>query len=165
MRILVISDTHIPIAAKALPARIEEEARHADCCLHAGDMTNYEVFERLSQLTKTYAVSGNMDDDIVAQKLPQKQIIKLEEITLALTHGHGAPLSVVDYVKKTFAAEYAGIDIFVFGHSHIPCDIEENGKIYFNPGSPTDKIFALKLTYGVLDITGKKIKRRIVTLG
>jgi len=165
MKVLVISDTHIPVAAKALPAKIEEEARQADCCLHAGDMIDYEVFERLSQLTTTYAVCGNMDDDLVAQKLPQKQIIKLGEITVALTHGHGTPANVIEYVKKTFAGEYAGIDIFVFGHSHMPCNIEENGKIYFNPGSPTDKIFALQRTYGMLEVTGKKIKRRIITLG
>jgi hypothetical protein len=165
MKILVISDTHIPIAAKALPPRIEEEARRADVCLHAGDLVDYEVFERLCKLTKTYAVCGNMDNEDAVKKLPPKQIIKLGEITVALTHGRGAPANVMDYVKKTFAAQATEIDIFIFGHSHVPCDIEEGGKIYFNPGSPTDKIFAAKQTYGLLDINGKKIKRRIVNLG
>jgi uncharacterized protein len=165
MKILVISDTHIPVAADALPARIEEEARHADVCLHAGDLINYEVFERLAQLTETYGVCGNMDDETAAKKLPQKQIIKLGEITIALTHGRGAPANVIDNVKKIFAGQASEVDIFIFGHSHMPCDIEEGGKIYFNPGSPTDKIFALKRTYGLLEINGKKIKRRILTLG
>jgi len=165
MKVLVISDTHIPVAANALPSRIEEEARHADVCLHAGDLISYEVFERLCELTETYAVCGNMDNDDAVKKLPQKQIIKLGEITAALIHGRGAPANVRDYVKKTFAAQAAGIDIFIFGHSHVPCDIEEGGKIYFNPGSPTDKIFAARLTYGLLEINGKKIKRRIVNLG
>lgn len=165
MKILVISDTHIPVAAKALPAKIEEEARHADVCLHAGDLISYAVYERLCELTETYAVCGNMDDDDTIKKLPQKQIIKLGEITIGLTHGRGAPTSVMDNVKKIFAAQTAQIDIFVFGHSHVTCDIEENGKIYFNPGSPTDKIFSKKQTYGLLEIDGKKIKRRIITLG
>jgi len=165
MKILVISDTHIPVAADALPAEVEKEARNADVCLHAGDLINYEVFERLTQLTETYAVCGNMDDETAAKKLPQKQIIKLGGFTIALTHGRGAPATVINHVKKVFAAQAAEIDIFIFGHSHVPCDIEEDGKIYFNPGSPTDKIFALKRTYGLLEINGKKIKRRIVTLG
>jgi uncharacterized protein len=165
MRILVLSDTHIPVAAKSLPAQVEEEARHCDACLHAGDLISYEVFERLSELTETHAVCGNMDDDPVEKKLPSKKIIKLGDITVALTHGHGAPTNVMDSVKKIFANETANIDIFVFGHSHVPCDIEEHGKIYFNPGSPTDTIFSKKRTYGILEIDGKKIKRRLITLG
>lgn len=164
MKILVLSDTHIPVAAKHLPAVIEEEARKSDYCLHAGDLTCYEVYERLSELAETYAVCGNMDDPSVFNKLPDRKIIKLENVTIALTHGRGAPDTVMTHVDKTFADQYASIDVFIFGHSHIPLDKEKNGKIYFNPGSPTDKIFASKRTYGILEIDKKKITRRIVTL-
>jgi len=38
-------------------------------------------------------------------------------------------------------------------------------KIYFNPGSPTDTIFAPYQSYGILEINGKEIKRSIVKIG
>lgn len=164
MRILVLSDTHIPIAADALPAIIDEEARRADCCLHAGDLITYEVYEHLAKLVETHAVCGNMDDQPVIDKLPNKKIIKLEDVTIGLTHGRGAPDAVIPNVDKIFAHEYASIDMFVFGHSHIPTNEVINGKIYFNPGSPTDTMFAAKRTYGIIEIRGKKIIRKVVTL-
>ena len=164
MRILVLADTHIPIAAQKLPAKIEEEARRSDYCLHAGDMIEYSVFERLSQLTNTYGVCGNMDDRSVIDRLPQKQIIDIDGIKIGLTHGHGAPNKVIESLNKIFADDIADIDIFVFGHSHIACNIERNGKIYFNPGSPTDKIFTLKRSYGIITIDNKKINAKLVDI-
>jgi len=162
MKILVISDTHIPVAVKNLPPKIEEAARRSDCCLHAGDMIEYGVFERLSQLTKTYGVCGNMDDESVAQRLPRKQVITLEGITIGLTHGYGAPDKVINSINRIFADEFDKIDVFVFGHSHLACNIKKNGKLYFNPGSLTDKIFSPKRTYGILTIDGKKISAKVV---
>lgn len=165
MRILVLSDTHVPVAAKNLPPIIEEEARRCDVCLHAGDMISYDIYNRLSELVQTYAVCGNMDDQTVIDKLPNKKIIKFEDITLALAHGRGAPDAVISSLDKIFEKEYNSIDIFVFGHSHIATDVEIKGKIYFNPGSPTDTMFAPKRTYGILEIHGKKIVRKVVSIG
>lgn len=68
MRILVISDTHIPVITDTLPSIIETEVKKSDCCFHAGDWISLEVFEKLSGQIKTYAVSGNMDDENVKKK-------------------------------------------------------------------------------------------------
>lgn len=165
MRVLVISDTHIPIAANKLPSIIEEEAKLSDCCLHGGDFVIYPVFKTLNTWTKVYGVYGNMDDSMVREKLPAKQIIKLEEITLGLIHGGGHPSNLIDYINKEFSKEFKDIDIFVFGHSHCPLDKVIDGKIYFNSGSPTDRTFAPYCSYGILEIEGKEIKRRIVRIG
>jgi len=164
MKILVVSDTHIPIAADSLPTEIEKEAKNSDCCLHCGDFVDYSVFKTLNRWTKTYGVQGNMDNLTVRKNLPAKLIIKFEDITLGLTHGCGNPNNLIDYINKEFSEEFITIDIFVFGHSHLPFDKEINGKIYFNPGSLTDKVFTPYNSYGILNIKKNKIKRSIVKI-
>lgn len=165
MRILVISDTHIPVTEKELPSIIEEEAKKSDYCFHAGDVLNYEIVERLSKLVKTYAVCGNMDQDETRKKLPAKEIIKIENVTIGLIHGRGAPESIIDFINREFASDLKRIDIVIYGHSHCPCDKKIADKIYFNPGSPTDRVFAPYRSYGILEINGSNIKRRIVKIG
>ncbi len=165
LRILVISDTHIPVTAERLPEVIEKEARKSDCCIHCGDLIYYSVYEAISQWTKIFAVCGNMDEKATVDKLPKKQVLKFEEVTLGLTHGGGHPGKILDYVNREFAEEAKDIDIFTFGHSHNPLNQEIDGKIYFNPGSPTDTMFTPYRSYGILEIDGKLIKRRIVKIG
>ncbi|UCD15599.1 MAG: metallophosphoesterase [Candidatus Omnitrophota bacterium] len=165
MRVLVISDTHIPLAADKLPPEIEKEAKLSDCCLHAGDFIKMEVFNRISKWVKVYGVSGNMDDIMVKAHLPQKQIIEIERVKIGLIHGRGAPSGLIGYVRGEFCESFKDIDIFVFGHSHVPLNEKKEGKIYFNPGSPTDKMFAPYNSYGILEIDGTDIKGRIVKIG
>ena len=62
MRVLVLSDTHIPIAQEKLPPIIQKEAKSSDYCLHAGDFISYSVYKDLSSWTKTIGVCGNMDE-------------------------------------------------------------------------------------------------------
>ena len=165
MRVLVISDTHIPVTESQLPLVIEAEAKKSDCCLHCGDLMTYSVFEALSEWTKVYAVCGNMDEECVQEKLPCRQIIKLEDITVGLTHGSGHPDNIITCINNTFRKEFKKIDLFVFGHSHRALDQEIDSKIYFNPGSVLDKVFADYRSYGILEIEGKCLKRRIVKIG
>lgn len=164
MRVLVLSDTHTQGNPKEVISLIKDEAKLSDCCLHAGDFTDYQLLEALSKLTTLYAVAGNMDSQAIRDNLPDKRLISLEEVTIGLTHGRGAPMNIIDYVNKIFTGEFSKIDMFVFGHSHTPYDQEIKGKIYFNPGSVTDTIFAPYRSYGILEINGKNIKRKIVKL-
>ena len=165
MRILVISDTHIPAVTNALPEIIQEEAKKSDCCLHAGDFIVASVLQDLARLTKTYAVCGNMDSFDLKKDLPEKLILQFEDVKIGLIHGRGSPAALMDYIKKEFKAQSNELDMIVFGHTHYPLDKEMDGKIYFNPGSSTDKVFAPYPSYGILDINGKNIKRRIVKIG
>ena len=82
MRILVISDTHIPIAATHLPAQVLDEAAKCDACIHAGDIVQYQVIEQLSKLCPVYAVAGNMDDIKIKKKLPSHQCVNLGGIKI-----------------------------------------------------------------------------------
>ncbi|MCM8786979.1 MAG: metallophosphatase family protein [Candidatus Omnitrophica bacterium] len=164
MKVIVISDTHIPTCANALPSIVEEEIKKSDYCLHAGDFVSYKFFESLRKFTKISAVCGNMDEAIVMGNLPKKQIVELENVKIGLIHGRGAPNNLIQYIKDEFKNEYNSIDIFVFGHSHLPTDEMIEGKIFFNPGSPTDKIFAPYCSYGILEIKDKTIHKKIVKI-
>lgn len=165
MKVLVISDTHIPVAANELPAVIIEQAKKSNCCIHAGDFTGIEVLKNLENLTKIYAVSGNMDNPDIRERLPGKVIIELEGINVGIIHGRGAPSNLIDnYIKHEFSDDLKKIDIIIFGHTHYPADKTIEEKIYFNPGSPTDTIFAPYRSYGILEIEGKSIKRRIIKI-
>ena len=164
MKILVVADTHIPQSAKAIPPVIIQEAQNSDICLHAGDLTQLSIYQQLNKIVKTYAVYGNMDDPTVRESLPQKEIIQADSCTIGLTHGGGAPERIFSYLDNVFKDEKDAIDIFVFGHTHEPLDVEKEGKIYFNPGSCTDIIFAPYNSYGIIEIEGKTIKRSILKI-
>ena len=105
-----------------------------------------------------------MDCQELKEELPEKRIIELEGVKIALIHGSGHPDNLVKYIQDEFMPQREEIDIFVFGHSHRAIDKEYGGKFYFNPGSPTDKVFAPYCSYGILEIKGASIIRRVVKI-
>ena len=161
MRILVLSDTHIPRVAQDLPETIYEEINKSDMVLHAGDFIDEEVLDNIKRAKKeVYAVYGNMDSLELRRRLKNKEIITVGKFKIGLIHGYGAPKDLLDTVRGEFGA----VDAIVFGHSHSPVNIEKSGVLYFNPGSPTDTIFAKENTYGILEVTDKKIEGTIARL-
>ena len=160
MRILVLSDTHIPRVVQDLPERIYNEIKNVDMILHAGDFIDVEVLESLKKLKKVHAVYGNMDCPELRRTLKDKAIIQAGNFKIGLIHGYGAPRELMETVK----AEFTNVDAIVFGHSHIAMNIVKDGVLFFNPGSPTDKIFSTANTYGILEVSDKKIEGTIITL-
>lgn len=160
MRILVLSDTHIPKAAQDLPDEIYAEAAKYDMILHAGDFVERAFYEKLKRVKETKAVYGNMDPRELRDILNPKEVIEVEKVKIGLIHGYGAPGLLIETVRS----EFKNVDAIVFGHSHAATNMVKNGILFFNPGSPTDKVFAAENTYGILEITDKAIEGRIVTL-
>ena len=160
MKIGVLSDTHIPQTAPKLPDEIYSAFKDADLILHAGDFTVMSVLDELKRLAKTEAVFGNMDGSDVRKALPEKKIIKVNKFTIGLIHGYGAPFRIINTVKNEFSNE---LDVIIFGHSHSPINEVRDGILFFNPGSPTDKIFARYNSYGILT-TNNRIKGEIIKI-
>ncbi|GAH81612.1 unnamed protein product, partial [marine sediment metagenome] len=75
MKIGIISDTHIPVSASALPGKVIEYFSGTDLILHAGDFIDLAVLEELKRISSVEAVRGNMDPPEVKQILPRKKII------------------------------------------------------------------------------------------
>lgn len=160
MRIGVISDTHIPRACPGLPAKVIKAFEGVDLILHAGDLVEVKVLRDLERIAKTTAVYGNMDEPDLRNSLPEKEIIKIGGFVIGLVHGYGTAPNIANYVKNQFTEK---VDVIVFGHSHTPLNEIKNGILFFNPGSPTDKIFAKYNSCGILTVTNK-IKGEIIKI-
>ena len=160
VKILVLSDTHIPIAAQDLPEEIYRAIEGVDMIFHAGDLMDVGVLEKLKSLKETRAVCGNMDSKELCMTLNTKEVINIGKFKIGLIHGYGAPSEIMPTVRR----EFDKVDVLVFGHSHAAMNVTKDGVLYFNPGSPTDKIFASKNSYGILEVTNKNIEGIIVEI-
>jgi putative phosphoesterase len=159
-KILVLSDTHIPVAAHDLPAAVYNTAKEADIIFHAGDFIDARLLDKLRSMKEVKAVYGNMDSQALKDCLNVKEVITIGRFRIGLIHGYGAPSEMLDTVRK----EFGKVDCIVFGHSHSAVNVRKDGILYFNPGSPTDRIFSTKNSYGILEIADKRISGEIIEL-
>ena len=160
VKILVLSDTHIPVAAQDLPEEIYRAIEGVDMIFHAGDLIDAGMLEKLKSLKETRAVCGNMDSKELCMILNTKEVINIGKFKIGLIHGYGAPSEIMPTVRR----EFDKVDVLVFGHSHAAMNVKKDEVLYFNPGSPTDKIFASKNSYGILEVTDKNVEGIIVEI-
>jgi putative phosphoesterase len=85
--------------------------------------------------------------------------LEVNHFKIGLTHGDGAPQGIVERVKHHFT----DVDAIIFGHSHQPLNEQRDGILFFNPGSPTDRIFAPYTSIGILEVNDT-ITGRIIIL-
>ncbi|MDP6547903.1 MAG: metallophosphoesterase family protein [Candidatus Woesearchaeota archaeon] len=163
-KIVVLSDTHIPVRTAKIPEQIIEQFKDADLIIHAGDFQTIDVVNSLADYTNFIAVCGNMDSEDVADKLPEKIILNIKngnkEFKIGVTHGSGAPEGLPERVLHFFEEK---LDCIIFGHSHKPLNEKMNNTLMFNPGSPTDTVFATINTFGILTIDDE-IKGEIIKI-
>ncbi|MBU1753585.1 metallophosphoesterase, partial [bacterium] len=165
MRIGVTSDTHIPVRGHSLPAILIQEFSNVDLILHAGDILTMDVLRELEKLAPVKAVYGNMDKPETSEQLQQKMIIEVESVKIGLFHGSGSKIGLASRIKKEFSNNTTPIvDCIVYGHTHVPeCRFEDN-ILFFNPGSPTDTVFAPYRSFGIIEVNGNKIKGKLITI-
>lgn len=162
MRIGVVSDTHIPDRAKDVPQQILEEFKNVDMIIHAGDLVDLSVLNKLKAVCgNVKAVRGNMDSDELRKALPEKEILKIGNYNVGIMHGYGAPHKLIDLLGSIF--KNSNVNLVIFGHSHAAFNEKRGDVLFFNPGSPTDKIFSPYNSYGVIEINDK-IDARIIKL-
>lgn len=162
MKIGVLSDTHIPLKAQALPAKVKKLLKDVDMIIHAGDLVDESVLEELKLIcADVKVVRGNMDVGELRKLLPEKELIKIKNFTIGLMHGYGPPGALLNVVKESFKKDK--VDMIIFGHSHCPFNEKKDGVIFFNPGSPTDELFAPFNSIGIIEVD-KTIKASIIKL-
>ena len=138
MLLAVISDTHLPRGARALPEACVERLRSADLVLHAGDLVTAVVLANLRALGRpVQAVHGNVDDHEVRRLLPPARMVAVAGARIAMVHDAGAVAGRLARLQRRFP----DADAVIFGHSHIPLHERDHatGFQIFNPGSPTDR--------------------------
>ena len=114
---------------------------------HAGDICIPSVLEALTTVAPVIAVRGNRDW-LFAGKLPWRRDFEMAGVKFAMMHGMGNWRKYLEYklrhafngyVLKNYlpmmreAAPKA--DVIIFGHTHYPEIIREDGQLVFNPGS------------------------------
>lgn len=159
MRVIVLADTHAPRRWRGVPPRVAEHLRSADTILHAGDVCTADVLDELCGYAPVHAVRGNNDGpDIAAWGAPDQLVIDLGGLAVGMIHDSGPASGRSPRMRRAFP----GCQLVVFGHSHIPMDMNSEGLRLFNPGSPTDRRRQSHGTLGVLEIeAGRLLDARI----
>ncbi len=154
-RIVVLADTHLP-RGHDLPRPLEREIDGADLVVHLGDFTGIDLADALEKTGKLVAVHGNNDVLAIRHRYPDRREITVEGRTIRCIHG--------DTGGRTAAAAAAaerGANIVLYGHSHMPGVLDDNGTLLFNPGSATQKRFAPYRSFGILSI-GEEVDAQVV---
>ena len=150
MKVIVLSDTHMPRMAKSIPPRLKEELETADLIIHAGDWQTRAVYDQLKTYAPVEGVCGNVDGQDLIEEFGYKKVLTLEGFRIGIIHGHGKKGTTEQRVVEAFNELY--VDLIIFGHSHIPVNKKVGETILFNPGSPTDKRRQSHYSFGILQL-------------
>ena len=132
-----MSDTHVPLRAREVPASLLAELPRADVVFHAGDWVGTATLDLLEQRSRRLVgVYGNNDGPELRARLPEVAYAELDGLRFGVVHETGPAKGR----EARCAARFPGLDVLVFGHSHIPWDTTAPGGLrLLNPGSPTDR--------------------------
>ncbi|SEF01073.1 hypothetical protein SAMN05519104_7716 [Rhizobiales bacterium GAS188] len=121
MRIIgVISDTHGLLRRPALAA-----LRGCNPIIHASDVGDPAILEELRSLAPVFAVRGNIDKGMWAKKLPEREIVKVDDCLTFVLH---------DRNELELDPQAEGFHAVIAGHSHRPLMESRRGVLHFNPG-------------------------------
>jgi len=146
----IISDTHGLLRPDAFSA-----LQGSDLIIHAGDIGDLQIIDRLEAISPVVAVRGNMDNDIRSYNLKKSEVVDLDGHIIYILH---------DISRMDIEPSSAHIRVVIHGHSHRPAIQEHKGVLYLNPGSAGPRRFKLPVTVAVLDIKGKKLNAGIIDL-
>jgi uncharacterized protein len=150
MLIGVISDTHGLLRPEAVAA-----LRGAHRIIHAGDIGDPAILERLSEVAPVTAVGGNVDRQAWAKNIPETNMLEVDGVSLYILH----VLDNLDLKPKA-----SGFGAVIYGHSHVPKQEMKDGVLYFNPGSAGPRRFELPVTVGKLIVQDGKVCAEVVQL-
>ena len=106
------------------------------------------------------AVWGNADETLLRSSLPKQRIVAVEQVRIGLVHVPGPRAGR----EARLLARFPGCDAVVYGHTHLPQVERFEGTWILNPGSPTERRRAPARSLLLLDVLGKRLTPRLVTL-
>jgi len=149
-RVGLISDTHGLLRPQAL-----DYLRGSDHIVHAGDIVDPAILDRLAELAPLTAVRGNNDTGAWARALPKTATLTLDGVTIHILH---------DLNELAIDPAAHGVRVVIAGHSHKPACEERGGVLYVNPGSAGRRRFTLPISVGELLIEDGQVDVRLLTL-
>ena len=140
----VISDTHGLLRPEALAA-----LQGSDFILHAGDIGNPKILDKLNTIAPVTAVRGNIDRDFWAKSIPETNVLEAGGLSIYMLHN----LDTLDLKPRA-----AGFSAVIYGHSHKPAQELKDGVLFFNPGSAGPRRFRLPISVGILRIENGELR-------
>lgn len=159
MRVVILSDTHIPTLARTLPGWVRAEIRSADHVIHAGDFDSIDAYTRLISLTggNVTAVKGNKDP--AELDLPTVTTVEIAGNSFVVIHRSESDDDRLREIGNVVLQQGGSDAIGVTGHTHSPEDTVVNGVRILNPGSATGiqsaesvSIISVSITDGEIDV-------------
>ena len=161
MRIGLVADTHVPVAARGVPPEVAEAFRGVDLILHAGDIYDVSVLEALERVAPVLAALG--DDDSYSL-LKDERVKERHELTLdgySLWLMHERPF----FYRLSRLQKGPLPDIVVHGHTHVAEVWRDDDTLVVGSGSPTFLNYHRGLgTVAVLDIGPEGPQASIIKL-
>jgi putative phosphoesterase len=152
----VVSDTHGFFDPRVPP--LLEGVEHI---LHAGDIGSEDIIRSLRSIAPVTAIRGNNDREGPVSMCPEEEVLELGGCRVLLTH-------IVKVPKEDSAAlaKYAsdGIDVVVYGHSHIAFRERRGGVLFFNPGAAGKRRFKVVPSIGLLELEAGRVHGIILPL-
>jgi putative phosphoesterase len=146
----VISDTHGLLRPEALTA-----LHGSDLIIHAGDVGDPEILERLRAIAPTFAVRGNVDTSPWAQALPLTDVVDVGGVQMYVLH---------NLLELGLDPKAAGFSVVISGHTHRPHAQMRNDVLYLNPGSAGPRRFTLPIAVARIEVNGRHISYEIIEL-
>jgi len=130
----IISDTHIPSRALALPKEVFTIFKDVDYIIHAGDLVELTVIDELEQIAPVLAVYGNMDTPETKNSLQSINSLKILDRKIGVIHNPDI-LNGMDKMRDLTKTN--AFNVLIYGHTHNANIKWEEKTLYINPGSPT----------------------------
>jgi uncharacterized protein len=146
----VISDTHGLLRPEASAA-----LQGSDYIVHAGDVGDPSILDKLAEIAPVTAVRGNVDRGAWAKRIPETNVLEIDGLDIYVLH---------DLNQLDLKPEAAGFTAVISGHSHVPKQETNNGVLYFNPGSAGPKRFKLPVSIGRIRIQDGKLHGEILQI-
>jgi putative phosphoesterase len=146
-RIGLLSDTHIPESRPTLWPQVLDAFAGVDVILHGGDLHDVELLDVLDGVAPTLAARGNGEDGSGGRPvqpdhlhLREAWIVEVAGVLIGLTH----ELPIPEYPPRLVLADErvrvfgdVGLDVLVYGHTHVEAIDVVDSILCVNPGSPT----------------------------
>lgn len=150
MNVGLIADTHGLLRPEAVAA-----LQGSDLIVHAGDVGDPAILERLADLAPVTVVRGNIDREPWAAAWRQSEVVDADGVLLYVLH---------DLTTLDLDPVVADVGVVISGHSHQPRVERRHGVLFVNPGAAGPRRFRLPIAVGRLVITGGEVSARIIEL-
>lgn len=148
MRVGVISDTH-----NILRPRVLERLAGCERILHAGDVGDLGILDKLRAIAPVEAVRGNTDSGASAE-LPEALEGDLGGLSYGMVHRR-------EDVGRSWERR---LRLIVFGHTHRPEMAWAGQCLLLNPGACGSRRFHLPLTIAILTVADNRIVPEILAV-